>query len=1459
MLVVTNAHALSFAPQVSYELSETSPADVVAADFNNDGNGDLAVTMSGADGGVGGISILLGDGAGAFPSHNQVAATGVDGLGYSPWGIAAADFNGDGNQDLVVTAYGSGVYKVNIYLGDGTGLFTASSVLVTSSQSPATVVTGLFNNDAFFDIAVGSDSGSGAAMSVFFGVGDGTFGGANPITASTSLSVKDIVTADFDLDGSVDLITTRQVLLNDGNGNFSNAGSTGGNTAVGVSTFDANRDGWTDVIVANSTSIDILLNDQNGMLLYSDNYSLVSSKITAIASVDFDNDGDPDFVVSDENSDQIYVYTGLGDGSFSLPESFATGVEPKTVAAAEWSGDNAADIAVPYRNGGETPYASVLIQQAGGSTPPAGSFQFSSATYSIAENGASLTVTVSRVAGNAGAVSVDYASADGTATSGNDYSAVSGTLNFANGVTSQTIIIPILDDSNYEGNENFTISLSLATGGATIAAPATTTVTIIENDPAPQPGSLQFSVASYFVAENGVNANITVTRTGGSSGLVSVDYATSDSGATATADYTPTNGTLNFADGVVSQSFSVPILDDVIYEGNETFTVSLSNVTGGAVLGATTTTTVTITENDPIPPAGILQFNAATYSIGEAGGSLTVTVTRSNGSYGTVTVGYSTMDGSATASNDYSPVGGLLTFADGVTSQTITVPILEDTLYESNELFSIQLSGVTGGASLGAHSSATITITDNDPVPPAGTLQFSGVNFNVQENGVNITITVTRTGGSFGTVTVDYLSNDGSATAGSDYTAVNDTLVLPDGVTSETNTISIQDDSVYEGNENFSVSLSNVTGGATLGVNSSTTITINDNEPVPPAGILQFSGVTYNIAENVASVTTTVTRTSGSFGTVTVNYNTVDGTATANGDYSPVSGILTFADGVTSQTITIPILNDMVYEVSEQFGVQLSGVTGGASLGGIANTTITIIDDDPVPPAGTLQFSGANFSVAENGSSINITVTRSGGSFGAVTVDYATSDSSATAGNDYTAAVGTLTFADGEVSLTITLTILDDSVYEGDENFGIGLSNVTGGASLGSINNAAITIVENESVPPAGSLHFGMANYSVIENAGNALITVVRTGGSFGEVTVNYVTGDGTASAGSDYSATSGMLTFPDGVTTQTITVPIVDDATFEGNETVLVSLSSVTGGVNLGTPATATITILENDPVPPAGSLQFSGASYSVSENNGTVVVTVTRAGGSFGQVSVDFATSDGSATMGNDYTAQSGTLTFADGETSQTIIVPITDDSVFEGNENFSINLNSVTGGASISTPSNAVINILENDPVPAAGILQFSGSAYSVAEDGTSLLITVTRVGGSFGSVTVDYETSDGTATAGSDFSAISGTLTFANGVTSQEINIPILDDMLFENDETFTLRLFNVGAGAVLGALSTTTVTIVDDNDPQSPSTTPSPPSQHPSSGSGGGSISLLFLLFLTTLCVYRRERFSLKVV
>ncbi|MCW8831168.1 MAG: DUF5011 domain-containing protein, partial [Gammaproteobacteria bacterium] len=382
-----------------------------------------------------------------------------------------------------------------------------------------------------------------------------------------------------------------------------------------------------------------------------------------------------------------------------------------------------------------------------------------------------------------------------------------------------------------------------------------------------------------------------------------------------------------------------------------------------------------------------------------------------------------------------------------------------------------------------------------------------------------------------------------------------------------------------------------------------------------------------------------------------------------------------------------------------------------------------------------------------------------------------------------------------------------------------------------------VNVIEVNGVP--GSLQFSSPVYSVIEGNPGVSITVTRVNGDFGAVSVDYVdVAGGSAIAGSDYTAISGSLNFADGVTSQIFSIDLIDDAVYEGDETVNLLLNNVSGA-SLGAPFSATLTITDNEPIPSSGSLQFSSAAYNVNENDLTVSIVVSRTGGSYGTVGVDYASADGSAISGNDYTAASGRLSFADGEVSQVFTIDVIDDADYEGDETLSLMLSNPTGGAGLSSPSLAVLTISENDPVPPAGSLQFSAPVYSVSESSTTVSITVARVGGSSGVVGVDYASADSSATAGSDYMAVSGHLSFADGVVSQVFSVDIIDDVDYEDDESLNLSLSNPVGGAGLSAPGTSMI-IIENNDSK-------PVAGNAGSGGGGGIDFITLVLLIGLYC------------
>lgn len=230
---------------------------------------------------------------------------------------------------------------------------------------------------------------------------------------------------------------------------------------------------------------------------------------------------------------------------------------------------------------------------------PVGDVEFSSVSYEVDEAGVAAVITVNRVNGTNGDITVDYSTSNGTATEGIDYAAASGTLTLLSGETSKTFTVPVTDDSEIEGDETISLALANPTGGASLGAIVQATLTIKDNDKQQEgPGVLEFELNEITVDEAIGQALVKVIRTGGASGDVSATYCFCNANATKNVDYTGVNGKVTFADGQTEAFIAIPIIDDNLQELKEMFKVYLKDATGGASLGKKYIAWITIQDND---------------------------------------------------------------------------------------------------------------------------------------------------------------------------------------------------------------------------------------------------------------------------------------------------------------------------------------------------------------------------------------------------------------------------------------------------------------------------------------------------------------------------------------------------------------------------------------------------------------------------------------------------------------------------------------------------------------------------------------------------------------------------------------------------------------------------------------------------------------------------------------------
>ncbi len=406
-------------------------------------------------------------------------------------------------------------------------------------------------------------------------------------------------------------------------------------------------------------------------------------------------------------------------------------------------------------------------------------------------------------------------------------------------------------------------------------------------------------------------------------------------------------------------------------------------------------------------------------------------------------------------------------------------------------------------------------------------------------------------------------------------------------------------------------------------------------------------------------------------------------------------------------TVTVPgVFNTPVNLV--RWGTNGLAFNTTPSFFGSGTSQVYLLQTELVSNAGTiptgLQFEGNNPSTSEFSQTLPVKVLRTGDVSGSVSVDYATTDGTATAGSDYTATSGTLTFAPGELSKTISIPIINDNLYEGgtgNETFTLTLSAPTGSAIV-TTPSMTITISDSQSKP----FLFISSDARIAEGdtgTKNGAITLTLSNASFQTITVDYVTANGTATAGSDYVATSGTLTIPAGSLSGTINVVINGDTTIEQDEHFFINLTNATN-LNFISSPNQFVTIANDD-----ATVQMSSAASNVNEAAGFVTLTVTRAGDISKVATVQLATTDtaglqnctlanGKASERCDYATTVGTVRFGFFQQTRTITIPIVNDGLVEGDETFTVNLTGPTGTL-VGPANSATITIVDNDSAPAS----------------------------------------------------------------------------------------------------------------------------------------------------------------
>jgi hypothetical protein len=760
----------------------------------------------------------------------------------------------------------------------------------------------------------------------------------------------------------------------------------------------------------------------------------------------------------------------------------------------------------------------------------------------------------------------------------------------------------------------------------------------------------------------------------------------------------------------------VVIVGDTRDEFNEQFELQLSQSPGSA-LNPTDYGTGTIIDDDAPP---LLDVTDTSVSEGSADAmhcsekapgpldddfttchKMTFTITLTPASDKVVHVDWATDDRSAEAGSDYHGDSGnfddtpeplntdsALYFQPGETSHTIDIFVLGDNTAEPDERFAFDLSAPSN-ATLG-HAEAFGVITNDDGGSfPTVSVANAG---DVTESGANSTFTFTAHWPSSNglptntsDITVFYTTADGrengsscsgDAKASSDYTKTsgsytfqfNQANPLTFNATHDI-PVPIINDSLHENTECFQMQISDASAAAVTDAVGEGKIT--DDDAPSKVSIAAATSVAEGTSttQTVAHVTVSLDKKSGD--PVTVDYSTPQpnsGTAKVNKDYENTTGNVVIPAGSQSATFDVKINADSVDEPDETFDVAIANAVG-ATLDK-ASGVVTITDDDAGP---TISIAPTSVTEGDTGTATaTFVVSLSGVSGKEVKVNVATSDGTAKQPDDYTSTTATLTFPAGDPgdpapTQTFQVPVKSDTIDEPDETFTATLTTPVNATVAASPNNAATGTIKDDDNSPVASIDSPTA---VGENAGKVTFTLTLSSASGQNVILHVKTSSGTATEGTDYTATEKDVQIVAGGTTATVDVPITNDTATEPDETFTMAITSATNATISGTNGTGTGTIQDDEGKP------------SVSVNNTSCMegdkctFTFTLSAVAAGDVTVGYSTADGTAKAATDYTAvPAGSATITAGQTTKTVDVQTTEDALKEGQENFTLTINSAT----------------------------------------------------------------------------------------------------------------------------------------------------------------------------------------
>jgi Ca2+-binding RTX toxin-like protein len=859
-----------------------------------------------------------------------------------------------------------------------------------------------------------------------------------------------------------------------------------------------------------------------------------------------------------------------------------------------------------------------------------------------------------------------FRDADGDSLSVDSLSATHGTLtNNNNGMWTFT------PESNYSGVVNLTYNV-MDTKNDSISA--TQSFSILTNP--------KLSVNDSSTNENDTgqqNLIFTLTLSKALSQTSSVDYSVQSGTATAGIDFSSIpSGTVQFNAGETSKTITVPVLSDTTIENDETLNLVLSNPTVLELRNGKTSMTATGTIRNDDFPTLTLSGSQSVKENNSGQTALNFVATLSQSVPFGVLVTYATQGITATAGQDFTAQSGTLSFSVGETSKTISIPILEDTLEETDETLALVLNTPQNArfASNATELRSVGTILDDD----GQTVRLSSPSVLEGNSGITQLKFVVSLGYAVNKdVTFDYKIEDGTATVNTDYALASNTVTLSAGQQSVEIAIPISGDIRIEPDETIKLTLNSATGIVfptnTFPVSNVGTI-LNDDLSVVS---LPTSKTTYEPTMGFKNTDIPVTLSAPASTATLISYHIESGSALQDKDFVSSNGKLTISANSSLGVISVPILADLEKEPDETFKVVIDKVDGGAKLpDGQSTLSTTVMISDITLPVLSVQ----NVSQLESNSGnqpLTFKVSLSAPSTQPITFNVKSVDKTATAGQDYLGIdTATKTIPANMQSFDIPILIVGDKIAESDETFNLVFSTITNAVfeSGDDTLTATGTIVDDDkSIILISDAHVTEGNQGFHTETIKVTLSML----AINPVKVHYTLLDGTAKGGEDFGRLEDDLIIPSGAKEGSISVAIQGDTIPEAAQDFHIQLSNPSNAQFLDGATTIQNTVTIDTDDGDSLSVISVGKNLAIDEGDTGLTpfpITLTLSKPATDTLSVKYQTIGLDAKASSDFVAANSTVTFLAGDTSKTINLNVYGDTEVEADEDFTLSLSDPQG---------------------------------------------------------------------------------------------------------------------------------------------------------------------------------------